>query len=225
MVDRKTSIAPEKKKAPTAPDYTAGQPRALTRNAKPAPTVPLPQSGVDATKVPTAGAATPRTLKLVNRVPLESRQKAFNAFRTFSLSRFPANSVPPNYLTGDSAKDPAAVAEMQRKVIENNLATAKDLDTDNAGMVLSFPSGKFDQINAQLGGQLNQDGSGTIDLGMLLDLIRPRMSPAAFYVSADRELKPLTAETQHRAQAQAIVDSIMNRGKAKTPPAGEGKDE
>lgn len=216
MVDRKTSIAREKRKAPAAPAYIAGQPRALMGNAKPAPTVPLPQSGVDATEVPTAGAATPSTLKLVNRVPLESRQKAFSAFRTFSLSRFPANNVPPNYLTGDSAKDPAAVAEMQKKVIETSLEKAKDLDTDNAGMAISFPSNKFDQINAQLGGELNQDGSGTIDLGMLLDLIQPRMSPAAFYVSANRELKPLTAETQFRAQAQAIVDNIRNRGKAKT---------
>ena len=128
MVDRKPSIRRETGRAPAAPANIAGQPRALMGNAK-------PDAGSTAASAPAR--------KLLNRVPLESRQKAFNAFRTFSLSRFSAENVPPNYLTGDSAKDPAAIAEMQKKVIENSLAQAKDLDTDNAGMAISCPADKF----------------------------------------------------------------------------------
>src|SRR5262245_39695011 len=139
MADRKTSGAGEKGKAPPEPTYTATQLRAFMGNTKPEAashvrTARLSESDVDTKKIHVSGDATLRARRLVNLVPRKSRERAFDAFRTFSLSRFPLNNVPHNYLTGDSAKDPAAIAETQKRLIENGLANAKDLDTDNAGM-------------------------------------------------------------------------------------------
>jgi hypothetical protein len=227
MAERKTIGAGEKGKAAMEPTYTltATQLRALMGNAKPKssqiPTAPLLESEIDATKTDVSGDVPVPARGLVNRVPRESHERAFDAFRTFSLSRFPAKDVPENYLTGDNAKDPSAVAKVQKKLIKSGLAAAKDLDTENAGMTLSFPRDQLDKINAQLGGELKDDGSGKIDLSKLLSLMKPRMNGAAFYASGNRELKRLTAETQYRAQAQGIVDSIMNRGKAKSEAAPE----
>src|SRR5262249_24305006 len=81
-------------------------------------------------------------------------------------------------------------------------------DTQNPGMTIAFPWGRLEKIQKLLPG-IQEDG-GTIELVGLLKYLQGKMNGTVFYSSGNPVLRRLTAETQFRSQARAIIEIIKN---------------
>ena len=144
--------------------------------------------------------------------PQQSLEKAKRTFANFSLSRFAKDALPANFVHPASAKDPAAVQNLQKDLITQQLDKLPDTDPQNRGMTFAFPVAKLAEMQKSLPG-IGKDG-GNIQLADLLNYMQGKMNGTVFYANGNPVLKRLTAETQFRSQARTIVASIMNRSGA-----------
>jgi hypothetical protein len=157
--------------------------------------------------------------RLISPAHLKSVHEATKAFKNFSLSRFPKDAAPPNYVDRLKVKDPAAVQTLQKQLITQQLEKLPETDAQNTGMTLAFPREKLDAIKKSLPGI--EDDGGVIELGDLLKYIRGKMNGTDLYSRGNPVLSRLTAETKFRSQARAIIDRIKNGAGAAEACASE----
>src|SRR5215472_3034198 len=138
-------------------------------------------------------------------LPRASVEKANKIFENFDLSKFPKDSLPSNYVDRRKVKDPEAVRTRQKELIRKQLEQVPETNTQNPGMMFAFRSEKLEKIQRLLPGI--QKGGGTIQLVDLLKYLQGKMNGTVFYSSGNPVLWPLTAETQFRSQARAIIAS------------------
>ena len=150
----------------------------------------------------------PSALPLQRALPRASVEKANKVFENFNLSKFPKDALPSNYVDRRKARDAAAVQTRHRELITKQLETVPERDTQNPGMMFAFRSEKLEKIQRLLPG-IQQDG-GTIELVSLLKYLQGKMNGTVFYSNGNPVLRRLTAETQFRSQARAIIESIKN---------------
>ncbi|HEX3872205.1 MAG TPA: hypothetical protein VHV77_17290 [Pirellulales bacterium] len=169
--------------------------------------------------------------RLTSPAHLKSVQKAAKAFENFSLSRFAKDKLPENYIDPRKVKDPKAVQDVHRELMNRQLRKLPDTDTQNNGVTITFPVAKLEEVKRALPGM--DEHGGEVKLDDLLTYLRGRMNGTTFYSRGNPVMKRLTAEMQARSQARAIIERVKNgsrekgRGTAQsgaTQTAAPGKD-
>ena len=184
------------------------------KEASPLPSHPQPPLSEDqlSTRRVTTDTKAAR-LKLEARLdgapPPKSLERAAKVFENFRLSRFAADAPQTNYVDRLKRKDPAAVQALQRTSITQQLEKLPEPQTQNPGMTLSFPLDELGETQKSLPGL--QHNGGDIQLDDLLKYVQGRMNGTDLSPSGNPALRRLTAETQFRSQARAIIERIKTR--------------
>jgi hypothetical protein len=139
---------------------------------------------------------------------LKSAQKAATAFKDFNLSKFAKDSVPANYVDHRRVHDPKAVQDVQRASISGQLRKLSDADARNAGVTITFPTSKLDEMKRALPGM--SESGGEITLEALLAYLGARLNGTSFYSRGNPVIKRLTAAVQARSQARTIIERVKN---------------
>lgn len=170
--------------------------------------------GAPATPSPTDKPIPSRsTLGLSER----SLGNATKAFVNFSLSQFPRDGLPENYVPNPHARNASAVRAKQRERLGQQLRELPNAETQNPGMTISLPRRGLEEIRKSVPGLM--DGSGKVNLTELLQYFRGKLSSTDLYSSGNPVLRRLTAETAFRSQAQKIIQRIKSGADAS--PASE----
>jgi hypothetical protein len=185
-----------------------------SKKPSPLPTHPQPARSEDQLPTHRVNTATKAArLRLAARLagapPPKSVERAAKAFENFRLSRFASDAPPANYVDRLKRKDPAAVQALQRTRITQQLEKLPEAHTQNPGLTLSFPVDELGETQKSLPGL--RDNGGEIELGALLKYIRGRMNGTDLSPPGNSAMRRLTAETQFRSQARAIIERIKSR--------------
>ena len=166
-----------------------------TKNARRAANSPLARA--------TFGSVLPRPL------PEKSIRRAEAHFANFSLSKFPKDSMPPNYVphvkNAVAAQGIEHVRNFQRKKIEQHLHKLSKADNSNRGMKLSLPKETIKKFLPSY-----SEKAGTIDLNEVMKVITRNMNGTEFFTKGDPTLNRLALQ----AQAQRIL-RLMSSGEKK----------
>ena len=137
---------------------------------------------------------------------LLSAQRAAKAFENFRLSKFAKNEVPGNYVHPEQVRDRKAVQDTQRKSITAQLRKLPKTDPRNAGVTITFPTAKLDEVRKHLPG-VSENG-GEVKLDALLAYLGARMNGRKFYARGNSTLQRLTTSLAARAQAKAMIERV-----------------
>jgi hypothetical protein len=188
------------KKAPS-PNIQKGPPnvKALKGPANPAPA----RAAAPPPKPPAPAPA----LRVRKPLPAKSVQKAANAFKNFSLSRFAKASTPANYVPAANAKVPSAVAAVQRKSIVANIATLAAKGPNGPGLGLALPSKQMTLLLPTLDAK-----AGTVDTTQLLGVLRQRMPGTELYASGNPTLNRVVQHAPRVSHVQARIAANKQGG-------------
>jgi hypothetical protein len=124
------------------------------------------------------------------------------------LSKFAKDEIPENYIDPRNAYDPKAVHDAQKELISRQLRNLPDTDTRNSGLAITFPVAKLEEVKTALPGM--SEHGGEVKLDDLLTYLSGRMNGTTFYSRGNLVIKRLTAATQARSQARAIIERVKN---------------
>ena len=172
-------------------------------------------------KVPTASdgdgeykSSTSSTTAFAERLkkpPPKSVAKASSVFSKFTLSKFPAKSMPSNYV--HSAKSPAAVQHVQRQMITQQIERVNNAETPNRGMKLALPKETLRKLLPSFDAE-----AATIELDDVLKLIEQKMNGTEFYANGNPTLNRLALQSR----VQEIMASVKQaKGVAVLPPSDD----
>jgi hypothetical protein len=152
-------------------------------------------------------------------LPAKSVQKAVNAFKNFSLSRFAKGATPANYVPAGQAKTPSAVAAVQRKSMATQTVALAANPPQSLGLTLALSTADLAQLLPSLDAK-----AGTVDLTELLGVLQQNLQGAQFYASGNPILNRVVQDSSLLSQVQAYIQAIKgggaaNVGAAVNPPA------
>lgn len=218
----KTSKNPTQKKATLAASPTAAAEK------KPAPNstgqhlrwrAPPQASPAAAARAARAARALPLkspspspTLRVKRPLPAKSVQKAADAFKKFSLSRFAQNATPANYVPAAHAKTPSAVAAVQRKSVTAQIAARAANPPRTLGMSVALTPTSLAQLLPSLNAK-----TGMVGLTELLAALQQNLRGKQFYATGNPTLN-LVQNFTLLSQVQAYM-SALKAGMAGSSPA------
>jgi len=135
-------------------------------------------------------------------LPRASIEKAQKIFKSFSLSKFPKDSLPANHV--GEGKDPSALPAAQKKVISQKIKALKDSEATIQGMTLALPAGEINKFLPSY-----SEKASTVQLSDVLVLLSKKMSGTEFYSTGNPTLNRLAAQTQ----VDQIMQSVKQEGK------------
>lgn len=206
----------------------ARRPNHKVRKNALSPNIPKAQANPNPAPPPALAAAPPpkspapaQVLGVRKPLPAKSVQKAANAFKNFSLSRFAKTSTPANYVPAAQAKVPSAVAAVQRKAIAAQVTTLAGKAPNGPGLSLALPSALISSLLPSL-----DANAGTVNVTEFLGVLRQRMSGTEFYASGNPTLNRVVQDAQLLSQVQALIAAIkagaINAGAINARPIKAG---
>lgn len=172
-----------------------------------------------ARKKPTAAAqARPSSVLRVKRpLPAKSVEKAANAFKNFSLSRFAQDGTPANYVPAHQAKVPSAVAAVQRKSATTQMAALAANPPRTLGMTVALTPASLAALLPSLNAK-----AGTVGLTELLGALQQNLRGKEFYAAGNPTLnlvvQNFTLLSQVRAYINALKAGTVGSGAAVATP-------
>jgi hypothetical protein len=203
MAAKKPAGPAPKKAAPAAPSPPKIDVHKPPVTPAAAPASPVRPAAALAPKSPASSPA----LRVKRPLPAKSVQKAANAFKNFSLSRFADGSTPSNYVPAAQAKVPSEVAAVQRKAIVANVATLVGKGPNDPGLGLALPSAQLASLLPSL-----DAAAGTVDTTELVGVLRQRMPGTELYASGNPTLNRVVQDSQLLSQVQARIAAIKKGG-------------
>jgi hypothetical protein len=161
---------------------------------------------------PSAAAKAEADRRAISSTLSTSTKNAAKIFEHFSLSKFPTGKIPANYVNPKLVHDAKAVQDAQRKSIETQLRSLPHLKTPNAGVTITFPTSKVDEMKKAVPG-LSEKG-GEVKVDALLAFLGTRMNGRSFYAGGNPALTRLTTASEARDRAKAIIEHIKNGPRA-----------
>jgi hypothetical protein len=196
----KTSQNPAQKKATPAarpaPNAT-GQYPAASPAAAPAGAVRAARA------LPLKSASPSPTLRVKRPLPAKSVQKAADAFKKFSLSRFAQNATPANYVPTAQAKTPSAVAAVQRKSVTTQIAALAANPPRTLGMSVALTPTSVAQLLPSLNAK-----TGTVGLAELLAALQQNLRGKQFYATGNPTLNLVVQNFTLLSQVQAYLSAL-----------------
>jgi len=130
-------------------------------------------------------------------------QKAANAFKNFSLSRFAQNATPANYVPAPQAKVPAAVAAVQRKSVTTQISAMAANPPRTLGMTVALTPTSL----ATLLPSLNAN-AGTVGLTELLGALQQNLRGKEFYATGNPTVNLVVQNFTLLSQVQAYISAL-----------------
>jgi hypothetical protein len=144
-------------------------------------------------------------------------QKAANAFKNFSLSRFPKASTPANYVPAAQAKMPSAVAALQRKSMTVQTAALAANPPPTLGLTVALTAQSLSEFLPSLNAS-----AGTVDLTELLGALQQNLRGREFYASGNPTLNLVVQESALLSQVQAYISAVKAGTVGTVTVAGTG---
>jgi len=196
----KTSQNPAQKKATPAarpaPNATGQHPAASPAGA--------PAVAVRAARaLPPKSPSPSPTLRVKRPLPAKSVQKAADAFKKFSLSRFAQNATPANYVPAGQAKTPSAVAAVQRKSVTTHTAALAANPPRTLGMSVALTPTSVAQLLPSLNAK-----TGTVGLAELLAALQQNLRGKQFYATGNPTLNLVVQNFTLLSQVQAYLSAL-----------------
>lgn len=167
------------------------------------PKSPVPTPSTAQIRASAPGSSTHATRLLKRTIPTASLQRAKDRFEKFSLSKFPKDTLPPNYVP--AARKPVAVPhavkiqhvkDFQRVRIEQSLhklhqmaehdSQKRSKATVNKGVTVAFPTVTIKNVLPSY-----DEKQKTINLDELMELIAKHARGTQFYAKGDPTLNRL----------------------------------
>jgi hypothetical protein len=187
------AAAPGKKPAPNATgQYPAASPAAAAARAVRA-----------ARALPLKSASPSPTLRVKRPLPAKSVQKAADAFKKFSLSRFAQNATPANYVPTAQAKTPSAVAAVQRKSVTTQIAALAANPPRTLGMSVALTPTSVAQLLPSLNAK-----TGTVGLAELLAALQQNLRGKQFYATGNPTLNLVVQNFTLLSQVKAYLSAL-----------------
>jgi hypothetical protein len=211
---KKTTPAARKKPAPNATgQYPAASPAAAP-GKKPAPNATgqypaaspaaaAARAGRAARALPLKSASPSPTLRVKRPLPAKSVQKAADAFKKFSLSRFAQNATPANYVPTAQAKTPSAVAAVQRKSVTTQIAALAANPPRTLGMSVALTPTSVAQLLPSLNAK-----TGTVGLAELLAALQQNLRGKQFYATGNPTLNLVVQNFTLLSQVKAYLSAL-----------------
>jgi hypothetical protein len=134
------------------------------------------------------------TPHLKEPLPANSVQKAKLIFKNFTLSKFPKDAIPANYVPAGS--NPAHVRTAQRKIIEHHFQRLSKMDAPNRGIKIAVPKDSIKKLLPS-----HNDKLGTIELSDLMKLLAKHARGTEFLCKGH----PMLNRFALQARAKQIV--------------------
>ena len=206
-LEAKTSQNPAQKKATSAapaPNVTGQSPAA-------GPTASL-AGVVRATRALPLKSPSPNpTLRVKRPLPAKSVQKAADAFKKFSLSRFSQDARPANYVPSAQVKTPSAVAAVQHKSVTTQIAALAAAPPRTLGLSVALTPTSLTRLLPSLNAK-----TGTVELTELLAALQQNLRGKQFYATGNPTLNQVVQNFTLLSQVQAYISAL----KAGTPGIG-----
>lgn len=218
-----------KKRAAKAPKAKARNNPSVSHSAPAAPTPPSAAgrgpsagraTGSSITRRPALASPGKSTSSIpVHRVkrplPAKSVQRAADAFKNFSLSRFARSSVPANYVPAAQAKTPAAVAAVQRAAVTKQVATLAANPPPTLGISVALTPASLAQFLPSLNAK-----TGTVGLAELLSALQQNLRGKQFYATGNPTLNLVAQGSMLLSQVQAYINALKAGSAGTTASAG-----
>ena len=130
-------------------------------------------------------------------------QKAADAFKKFSLSRFAQNATPANYVPTAQAKTPSAVAAVQRKSVTTQIAALAANPPRTLGMSVALTPTSLTQLLPSLNAK-----TGTVGLAELLAALQQNLRGKQFYATGNPTLNLVVQNFTLLSQVQAYLSAL-----------------
>jgi hypothetical protein len=211
----KTSKNPARKKAmPAAPKKPAPNASGQYPAASPAA---APAGAVRAARaLPLKSPSPSPTLRVKRPLPAKSVQKAADAFKNFSLSRFAQDAAPANHVPAAQAKTPSAVAAVQRKSVTTQIAALAAAPLLTLGMSVALTPTSLTRLLPSLNAK-----TGTVGLAELLAALQQNLRGKQFYATGNPTLnlvQNFTLLSQVRAYMSALKTGMAGSNTAVSAP-------
>ena len=211
---KKATPAARKKPAPNATGQHPAASPAAAAGKKPAPNATgqypaaspaaAPAGAVRAARaLPPKSASPSPTLRVKRPLPAKSVQKAADAFKKFSLSRFAQNATPANYVPAAQAKTPSAVAAVQRKSVTTQIAALAANPPRTLGMSVALTPTSVAQLLPSLNAK-----TGTVGLAELLAALQQNLRGKQFYATGNPTLNRVVQNFTLLSQVQAYMSAL-----------------
>ncbi len=206
---KKATPAARKKLAPNStpaagPAAAAGKKLAPNSTGQyPAASPTTAPAGAVRRALPLKSPSPSPTLRVKRPLPAKSVQKAADAFKKFSLSRFPQNATPANYVPTAQAKTPSAVAAVQRKSVTTQIAALAANPPRTLGMSVALTPTNVAQLLPSLNAR-----TGTVGLAELLAALQQNLRGKQFYATGNPTLNRVVQNFTLLSQVQAYMSAL-----------------
>jgi len=185
---KKTTAAASKKPAPNSTgQYPAASPTAASAARALPPKSPSPSP----------------TLRVKRPLPAKSVQKAADAFKKFSLSRFAQSPTPANYVPTAQAKRPSAVVAVQRTSVTTQMASLAANPPRTLGMSVALTPTSLAQLLPSLDAK-----TGTVGLAELLAVLQQNLRGKQFYATGNPTLNLVVQNFTLLSQVRAYMSAL-----------------
>lgn len=153
-------------------------------------------------------SVTPRSTR-GRPLPVKSVHNAAQAFRNFSLSRFPQAVRPENYVHPKQVKQAHATQALQRQLLKKQVSEASPIPEVSTGTTLGLTQAAVKTLFPTY-----DQTAGTIPMTDVLAVLRQRMTSTEFYTRGAPPLVQSAQQSQVQARVHALIQSIT-QGAAK----------